>query len=58
MKNFIYDMNFFLNLLTVKMAKALVTVLLSLCFIINLSFAVYLSLDGNEWTAISHNKCN
>ncbi|CAK9253539.1 unnamed protein product, partial [Sphagnum jensenii] len=49
-------MNFFLKLLTVKMAKALVTVLLSLCFIINLSFAVYLSLDGNEWTAISHNK--
>jgi hypothetical protein len=38
--------------------RALVTTLLSLYFIIDSSLAVYLSLEGNEWTAISHNKCN
>jgi hypothetical protein len=40
------------------MMRALVTTLLSLYFTVGLSFAEYLSLDGNEWTAISHNKCN
>jgi hypothetical protein len=37
--------------------KALATTLLSLCFIVDLSFADYFSLVGNEWTAISDNKC-
>ncbi len=39
------------------MMRALVTTLLSY-FIIDSSLAVYFSLDGNEWTAISYNKCN
>jgi hypothetical protein len=40
------------------MVKELVKVLILLYFTVALSFATYLSLDGNEWNAINHNKCN
>ncbi len=41
------------------MVKLLVTTLLSLYFVVALSYGItYVPLGSNEWTAINQNKCN
>jgi hypothetical protein len=40
------------------MMKSLELFIFLLYFKVDYCFGTYLSLDGNEWTAISHNKCS
>lgn len=39
------------------MFKTLLKVLLTVYLTLGLSFAEYLSLDGNQWNAINQNQC-